>query len=192
MRQVAAKFITSPLAQAMLYTTATRSVGSIFRLVDNWDKPKDTFQRLIQWEACIVSLATVSSGVVCLLLNPLMKHNLALKRYQSLISALISIPLLTLAEYATRQWIPRPSAVKDSHLNTTQPKPDISKKTFTTPSPFMQGRDNIQRPVLNPPYLNPPLLTPPFRNQYNPASLSQPRWVPSFYAIPLNQYPGQL
>ncbi|MBY0450598.1 MAG: hypothetical protein K2X01_08250 [Cyanobacteria bacterium] len=192
MRQVAAKLITSPLAQAMLYTTATRSVGSIFRLVDNWDKPNDTFHRLIQWEACIVSLATLSSGVVCLLLNPLMKHNLALKRYQSLISALISIPLLTLAEYATRQWIPRPSAVKDSHLNTTIPKTGFPQPRhlpaptagFINPSPFMQG-GNIQKPFLSSPVLNQPAP-----NQYNPVPLSQPRWVPAVYPMPLNRYPG--
>jgi hypothetical protein len=81
-------------------TGVVKAVGSIYRIKDNWGQPKDIFWSKVKQEASLVTMATLFASGVQALVTPFLKNN----PYQLLLRALATVPVLFMAEWASRKF----------------------------------------------------------------------------------------
>ena len=125
--------LSSPV-QSIIYAVATKSVGSVFRVSDDWSAPEEVRDNTMEREGILLGLSAVFTTAIQLLFthvlaSPLAKHP-KLKQYELLLRGAASVPALVFAEWVSRKISPRPEW-------DFQQKSPHSSHVYSTPRPAM-------------------------------------------------------
>lgn len=128
--------------QSVLYAVGTKSIGSGFRVADDWNASPERLARTVTRESILLGLTTVSTTAIQVLFTktvvPFLQRRPALNRFDLILRGLVTVPALIFAE-----WISRAMAPKDPPFpqRTVFPNTFSSFELSKTPSPgYYQGR----------------------------------------------------
>lgn len=132
----------SPTAQSVLYAVITKSVGSGFRVKDDWKAPTPVRLKTLKREAVLLGLTTVfTTGIQHLFTKTLtgaLRKNPRLAGFELILRTLLTAPALVVAEIVSRKMAPKPTW--DTHL--LQPAPQAGRAN----NPFAQAQQPGKMP----------------------------------------------
>ncbi len=112
--------------QSVIYSVLTKSVGSGFRIRDDWHAPKHVQQKTFQRELTLLSLLTASSAAIQLMIRPVIRKHPGLKKTELVWCALATVPAQMFSEWFCRKQAPKPSWKKLTMQNFKQQQPYVA------------------------------------------------------------------
>lgn len=100
--------------QSVLYAVVTKSVGSGFRVADDWSSPPEKLAETAKREGILLLLTTaLTTGIQVLFtrfLSTAIQKSAFLARHDLLMRAAVTAPVLIFAEWLSRAMAPRNTA----------------------------------------------------------------------------------
>jgi hypothetical protein len=132
----------TPVVQSILYAFITKSVGSVFRVRDDWQAPPQILRNTAEREGILLALTTVFTTATQFMLSPmlapLLKRVPQLAKYELLFRAGANAAGIFVAEATSRlsapknYWTSPAQPVQTSEIKTMRlsPQPLQSPVTF--------------------------------------------------------------
>ncbi len=122
--------ISSPV-QSVIYAVVTKSIGSGFRVTDDWNGPTPRLMNTLKRESTLLGLTTLMTTGIQMLFTRILSSTLQSKpgwaQHELLLRALVTAPALIFAEWTSRQLAPKDYPPGQPHL--------VTPKSF---GPFVQ------------------------------------------------------
>lgn len=103
-------YISAPL-QSIAYAVITKSVGSSFRVIDDWSGPREKTLSTVKREGILLALTTLFTTGIQLLFTKLLSSTLlkrpGLLHHELLMRAVVTAPALFFAEWISRKIAPK-------------------------------------------------------------------------------------